>query len=230
MRSNLLIGLAFVAASSMALPALAQDRSPIASIDFGNDSGAWPRDGECDDPRFIGPGSADLTVVIDVLKDATDCRALYAEEQIWLLAEAPDEITHPKPTLPEARVIDNIDFGDDSSSWANDGECDDRRFFGPGMATLLTYDHVGKDATDCAALYLSGEVRLWNANQARSATQCSAIDFGDDSGPYSRNQVCDDARFEGVGAHPIMDMFDIGDDASDCRAACDAGRVFLRDY
>ena len=34
-----------------------------------------------------------------------------------------------------------IDFGDDESAWANDGECDDSRFHGDGMSdTLLDED------------------------------------------------------------------------------------------
>ena len=34
----------------LAGPAFAQ------SISFGDDSGDWAQDGECDDPRFEGPG------------------------------------------------------------------------------------------------------------------------------------------------------------------------------
>ena len=31
----------------------------------------------------------------------------------------------------------DVDFGDDASRWANDGECDDPRFEGNGMAPAL---------------------------------------------------------------------------------------------
>ena len=44
--------------------------------DFGDDTGRWAKDGECDDPRFEGPGMG-LTDNEDVLgHDATDCRDL----------------------------------------------------------------------------------------------------------------------------------------------------------
>ncbi len=44
-----------------------------------------------------------------------------------------------------------IDFGDDTSQWANDGECDDLRFTGPGMAAAgsLSADNIRRDASDC---------------------------------------------------------------------------------
>ncbi|RMD94150.1 MAG: hypothetical protein D6811_03435, partial [Alphaproteobacteria bacterium] len=54
-----------------------------------------------------------------------------------------------------------IDFGDDASIYANDGECDDPRFEGPGMTStpLLDTDR-GHDASDCRAAYQAGTIRL----------------------------------------------------------------------
>lgn len=44
--------------------------------DFGDDTGRWAKDGECDDPRFEGPGMG-LTDSEEALgHDATDCREL----------------------------------------------------------------------------------------------------------------------------------------------------------
>lgn len=57
------------------------------------------------------------------------------------------------PTAPSA-----INFGDDSSEWANDGECDDPRFRGPASATTLLPVDTGRDATDCRDLLLKGFV------------------------------------------------------------------------
>ena len=46
-------------------------------------------------------------------------------------------------------MAQSIPYGDDSSPYANDGECDDKRFEGPGMtATILLDSDVGRDATD----------------------------------------------------------------------------------
>lgn len=53
-----------------------------------------------------------------------------------------------------------VAFGDDSSAWANDGECDDPRFEGRGMAATLVADDLGHDATDCRRLYEAGDIRL----------------------------------------------------------------------
>ena len=55
----------------------------------------------------------------------------------------------------------NVDFGDDSSKWSNDGECDDPRFVGPGMPTtpLLEEDSM-HDATDCKTAFDAGRLSV----------------------------------------------------------------------
>lgn len=53
-------------------------------IDFGDDASIWARDGECDDPRFEGPGTAETLLEEDRGHDATDCRTLFAQGRIWL--------------------------------------------------------------------------------------------------------------------------------------------------
>lgn len=132
--------------------------------------------------------------------------------------------------VPLAATAQSVSFGNDSSEWANDGECDDRRFVGQGMASYLDWDDTKRDATDCKRAYDLGMIRLWDQTAARAATQCSAINFGDDSSQYSRDGECDDPRFEGPGTDSIMGTDDLGGDATDCRAQCEIGRVFLRNY
>lgn len=57
-----------------------------------------------------------------------------------------------------------IDFGDDSSEWANDGECDDPRFMdapnavSPGMARVTSAENTLRDASDCRRLYQQGRI------------------------------------------------------------------------
>lgn len=111
-------------------PALAQN------INFGDDSGEWTNDGACDDPRFEGAGMAQPPLLFeDVNRDATDCGGLYAAGQL---------------TRRGVSMLDEIDFGDDSSEYANDGECDDLRFVGEAMtATPLLASDVMHDASDC---------------------------------------------------------------------------------
>jgi len=69
-------------------------------------------------------------------------------------------ITLASATLLSACGGDKVEFGDDSSQWANDGECDDPRFEGRGMAATLLAEDLGKDASDCRALYEAGDIRL----------------------------------------------------------------------
>jgi hypothetical protein len=133
-------------------------------------------------------------------------------------------------TLAIPAVAQSISYGDDSSEWANDDECDDRRFYGVGMASDLSRDDDNGDATDCKHLLEMGEIKVWNLADAKANTQCSAINFGDNSSEWATDGECDDPRFEGKGTSDTVITDDIGHDAKDCRAACDAGNVFLRNY
>ena len=70
---------------------------------------------------------------------------------------AADEMTTPG----NAEAAASINFGDDNGDWANDGECDDSRFEGPGMtATPLLEEDVGHDATDCRTAFAAGQLQL----------------------------------------------------------------------
>ena len=129
-----------------------------------------------------------------------------------------------------AASAQQINFGNDSSDYAKDGECDDPRFFGAGMATVLEDENIRRDATDCRNAFTDGRIRLWVEAEARAATDCSRIEFGDDSSEWANDGECDDFRFKGPGTHSIMRSDDIRRDATDCRALCEAGQVFLRDY
>lgn len=124
----------------------------------------------------------------------------------------------------------SVNFGDDSSEWANNDECDDRRFFGSTMTTILNNEDIGRDATDCRQGVEAGDLSLWLLEAAQSATQCEAINFGDDSGEFANDFECDDARFEGLGMASSVGTEHVGSDASDCSRFCDAGVVALRNY
>ena len=55
-------------------------------VDFGDDSGEWARDGECDDMRFAGPGMTGTTLLQeDIMRDATDCKTAYDGGRLWLV-------------------------------------------------------------------------------------------------------------------------------------------------
>ncbi len=132
---------------------------------------------------------------------------------------------------PGLAVAQNVNFGDDSGEWSNDGECDDRRFYGStGMASGLDRDDVGRDATDCKRGYDLGVLKVWDFQAAKAATTCSAINFGDDSGDWPNDGQCDDYRFEGPGADHVQLTEDIGKDKTDCARLCEFGEVALRNY
>ncbi len=125
-------------------------------IDFGDNSSQWANDGECDDKRFSGAGmTSTILLDSDVGHDANDCREAYEQGRLEYLGQK----SNSKP-FKQARHHGNIDFGDDGSRWANDGECDDKRFSGDGMtSTTLLDSDIGHDATDCRTAYEQGQLR-----------------------------------------------------------------------
>ncbi|MEL6662855.1 MAG: hypothetical protein AAFO57_01135 [Pseudomonadota bacterium] len=204
--------------------ALAQDSS---AIDFGNDTSDWANDGECDDPRFEGAGMADITEDSDRFRDATDCKLLFDNGKITFRS---GEDLEPPPLR-----IDGIQFGNDTSDWARDGECDDPRFSGDGMAAgPLDLNDAYADRSDCLSLWQSGALTYdadWRAETAPppTAREIDAIDFGDDTSDWAMDGECDDPRFQGRGmaAEPIA--ADIKADASDCRYMFMTGLVTKRE-
>lgn len=140
MKSVLLVGI--VLGTLLATPAFA-----APEFSFGDDSGDYSRDGECDDPRFVGSGMTTTALLsADVLRDATDCKTAYDAGTITLRGIADDG---------------KVDFGDDKGEYAKDGECDDLRFKGPGMTgTALIADDIMHDASDCRTAYKAGRLEL----------------------------------------------------------------------
>ncbi|MGH1369077.1 MAG: hypothetical protein ACRBCL_10720 [Maritimibacter sp.] len=120
-------------------------------------------------------------------------------------------------------------FGDNASDYARDGVCDDPRFFGQGVSVDLDDEDAGHDAADCRHLYQLGSIKLWIESQARAATKCSAIKFGNDTSEWAKDGECDDPRFKGPGVDSIVVSDDLGRDATDCRKACNIGAL-LRAY
>ncbi len=51
-----------------------------------------------------------------------------------------------------------VNYGNDSSTWAFDNECDDPRFYGPGTDEILLSSDAFRDATDCRNLCYAGLV------------------------------------------------------------------------
>ena len=129
--------------------------TPRGSIDFGDDTGEYAQDGECDDPRFEGAGmSLPAGVAGSRGRDAADCRRHYDANRISLYGVDLDS--------------GSIDFGEDptgETSWGvRDSECDDPRFDGEGMSPFPIGRARGHDAADCRRLYDEGRIRLFGVD------------------------------------------------------------------
>jgi hypothetical protein len=122
----------------------------------------------------------------------------------------------------------SVEFGDDSGAYVNDGECDDPRFAGGGMAASIGDESILKDATDCQALFQANRIRLVRTKAESSVTECKTIDFGKDTSQWANDGECDDPRFTGLQVDNILNAEDASADATDCKALCDAGEVWLR--
>ena len=115
-----------------------------SEIEFGDNTGSWSFDGECDDPRFDGDGMSEFPNRSHLRRDAVDCYRAYEAGDVVLLSEVV--------------TIDDFDFGDDNGFWPFDGECDDPRFEGTGVADGA--DDEKGDATDCRRAYRAKSARI----------------------------------------------------------------------
>ncbi|MEO5808036.1 hypothetical protein, partial [Devosia sp.] len=188
----------------------------LADVDFGDDTGQYPKDGECDDPRFTGTAAADEPDDADIRKDATDCKAAFGAGTVTLKGDG---------------TTAAVDFGSDTSKYAKDGECDDPRFTGPGTDKKLLAEDKMADATDCQALLNAGSVTLravFDPNYVAGAPyDPGTIDFGDNASSYASDGECDDPRFEGPGLADSPVAENKWHDHDDCLAAFQAGTVAL---
>lgn len=143
--------------TAVLLLAAAQAPVQAQNIDFGDDSSQFAKDGECDDMRFSGDGMTDTTLIdSDIKHDATDCRVAYNQGRLTYQGGRRNTPATPAVT-PNSRII----FGDDTSKYAKDGECDDKRFTGDGMTdTPLLDSDIKHDATDCRVAYEQGRLQL----------------------------------------------------------------------
>ncbi|MCB1517303.1 MAG: hypothetical protein KDJ19_06775 [Hyphomicrobiaceae bacterium] len=186
----------------------------IDGIDFGDDESVWSNDGECDDPRFSGEGSAVELNDEDQGHDATDCSTLYRDGKITLRPDPGD-------------VVGDINFGDNESQWADDGECDDPRFNGEGSADSLFDENIAHDANDCRTLFLAGKVEFLGNDSDMEIVEYAGITFGDNLSDWSNDGECDDPRFEGNGMAGVLSDVDLEHDANDCLALFQSGDIHL---
>ena len=130
-----------------------------ATPDFGDDNGNYAKDGECDDMRFAGPGMTSTTLLdADIRHDATDCRAAFNQGRLTFKG---DNVTAASLASVNSADVNRIQWGDDNGSFANDGECDDKRFEGAGMTSTPLLDaDIKHDASDCRSAFAQGRLAL----------------------------------------------------------------------
>ncbi len=151
----------FLAISALAMAVPAPVFAEDVNVNFGDDSGRFSKDGECDDMRFAGAGMTDTLLIDgDILHDATDCRAAFNQGRLTYLGGH-----RPRSTSASTTSSDNgssrIQWGDDSGRYSKDGECDDKRFEGTGMtSTPLLDSDIKHDATDCRSAFQQGRLRV----------------------------------------------------------------------
>ena len=80
----------------------------LDDIVFGEDSGVFTNDGECDDPRFEGTGAAFRSSTSEFFADASDCRSMFEAGQVTL--------KEPGTLLADTRSSIGI-FEDDVDAW-----------------------------------------------------------------------------------------------------------------
>ncbi|HRE59863.1 MAG TPA: hypothetical protein PL096_02030 [Micropepsaceae bacterium] len=172
----------------------------IDGIDFGDDASRWARDGECDDPRFEGPGMTSTTLLdADIGHDATDCSTAYRAGNLRLRDGAtgydPDDSGEP---------LDDEDYGIPGPGlWAPGDHVNQVGNVGPGSGSGISIPSGG--------LVIDG------------------INFGDDASRWARDNECDDPRFEGPGMTTTTLLpEDTGHDATDCATAYEGGNLRLR--
>ncbi len=227
-----IIGAAALAAFASGPAAFAQGAD---SINFGDDAGQFTNDGECDDPRFIGEGAAmEPLYSTDMWHDATDCEAAFTAGSIRLRTpeDMPDiyqEEEYVREVFEVLPLPAGFDFGDNSSVWAYDNECDDPRF-DYGWGSDFDPTHMGRDAADCQSEYEAGFVKLAAGGgdiELPVKPAIDTIDFGTDEGDFANDGECDDPRFNGSNAaYTEEDTYQMKD-ATDCRASYEAGTIRL---
>lgn len=195
-------------------------------VEFGDNSSEYAFDRECDDGRFAGVGVTSTPILDeDARADADDCYRAYKAGEIVFVSE---DGARAQGFTGEH---DGIDFGDNSSTWAFDAECDDPRFAGEGMTTTeLLESDLGRDADDCYTAYVAGKITFVSEAMPVKTGFTGVhdgIDFGDNSSAWAFDEECDDPRFEGPGVADLLDDADSGRDADDCYKGFVSGTVTL---
>lgn len=196
------------------IPGMRQ-RTPIGLVVFGDDSGDWSHDGECDDPQFResegGIGMAQYSLDNDRFRDASDCQSLYQSGLVEL--DLAPELYAELLITDQPAILSDIDQ--------------------TGVAVTVSQGAVPEEAQEPLADAGPEETQVPLADAAPAETQEPVEDplpdFGDDSGVWSNDGECDDPRFEntdnGFGMAYQLSSGSRLSDATDCNRLLEEGRI-----
>lgn len=131
----------------------------VNQVDFGDDSGRWSKDGECDDPRFSGEG---MGVPTDdhVRRDASDCKAMFDDGLIALA-----ENVSPAPTGTRSSTLNSSVEGSDPPSLQEASPSDDPDERTYRICMGLHRDYQSASAATSAAMdrfQMTGDTRYYD--------------------------------------------------------------------
>lgn len=150
-------------------------REESGDIVWGDDSGSGAGNGVCDDPRFTGAGMAMMPSASDMGRDASDCRDLYFARGNWRRGGAATKVTYNQ--LLKLSPDGEIAYGDDTSSRANDGVCQDLRFASSDMVLVQMGSDIGTDASDCRSAVEEGRAQ-WVGDPVGSDVEVTIPEAG----------------------------------------------------
>ena len=109
-------------------------------------------------PRHQQRNPTSQDIPDDTAADATDCKAAVDAGTASIRTVYTPEYAAGAPYDSSA-----IDFGDNTSDYADDAVCDDPRFEGPGVAGYVIDDDLKRDSADCKTAFEAGQIVLIEA-------------------------------------------------------------------
>ena len=106
-------------------------------------------------------------------------------------------------------------FGNDTSPWANDGECDDPRFEGSGMAEYLVNEDRFRDRKDCERLYDQGAIWLPSQDGAVDRLEAGEVhryQFEVPEPPSGLDRMIYQIELRSVRLDTVLKLFRQGED------------------
>ncbi|MCY4496791.1 MAG: ankyrin repeat domain-containing protein [Rhodospirillaceae bacterium] len=198
----------------------------LAAGDFGDDSGLFPNDDQCDDRRFTGDG---VGFRFQAGQDRADCYRLLNEGRVrW--SDRNDSAT-ARDNFRSLGIsgVDSDVFRPFADKYIELAVA--AGFAEKGLSAELaeTFSNtITDEQSDEVAVLFAGLSELLGGMMIGMLGDHDVRDFGRDSGASAIDGVCDDLRFAGDGMRSGLVLAQIMTDASDCRMLLGTGRIRWR--